>query len=82
MSFHLPSTIVSLWVKGEARQRIFIRNYLKEGDYVVSVDNDIEELFRLSRDKLTHLKQVKTFFEHSLEELKREKKYMWGLSSA
>lgn len=65
--------------KGIARQRIFIRNYFKEGDYVVSVDDDIEGLFRLSGDKLTPLKQVKTFFEHALEELKREKKYMWGV---
>ena len=65
--------------KGIARQRIFIKNYFKEGDYVVSIDDDIEGLFRLSGEKLTHMKQVKPFFEHALEELRREKKYMWGV---
>ena len=47
----IPSIIVS--EKGIARQRIFMRNYFKNGEYVVSIDDDIEGLFRLSGDKLT-----------------------------
>jgi len=78
----IPSTMYHTMVigkKGIANQRIFIKHYFKEGDYVVSIDDDVEGLFRLSGDKLTQIKQVKTFFEHALEELKKEKKYMWGI---
>jgi hypothetical protein len=78
----IPSTMyhkIIIGKKGIANQRIFIKHYFKEGDYVVSIDDDVEGLFKLSGDKLVHMKQVKTFFEHALEELKKEKKYMWGI---
>jgi hypothetical protein len=78
----IPSTMyhkIIIGKKGIANQRIFIKHYFKEGDYVVSIDDDVEGLFKLSGDKLVHMKQAKTFFEHALEELKKEKKYMWGI---
>jgi hypothetical protein len=78
----IPSTMyhkIIIGKKGIANQRIFIKHYFKEGDYVVSIDDDVEGLFKLSGEKLTQIKQVKTFFEHALEELKKEKKYMWGI---
>jgi hypothetical protein len=63
---------------GIANQRIFIKNYFKEGDYVVSIDDDVEGLYQLSGDGLKEIK-VKPFFEKALEGLKKEKKYMWGI---
>lgn len=63
---------------GIANQRIFIKNYFKEGEYVVSIDDDVEGLYQLSGDKLKEIK-VKPFFEKALEELKKEKKFMWGI---
>jgi len=63
---------------GIANQRIFIKNYFKEGEYVVSIDDDVEGLYQLSGDKLKEIK-VKPFFEKALEELKKEKRYMWGI---
>lgn len=78
----IPSTMyhkIIIGKKGIANQRIFIKQYFKEGDYVVSIDDDVEGLFRLTGEKLTQIKQVKPFFEHALEELKKEKKYMWGI---
>lgn len=64
---------------GIANQRIFIKHYFKEGSYVVSIDDDVEGLFKLTGDKLTPIKNLKIFFEHALQELKKEKKYMWGI---
>jgi len=63
---------------GIANQRIFIKNYFKEGEYVVSIDDDVEGLYQLSGDKLKEIK-AKPFFEKALEELKKEKKFMWGI---
>ena len=63
---------------GIANQRIFIKNYFKEGEYVVSIDDDVEGLYQLSGDKLKEIK-VKPFFEKALEELKKEKRYIWGI---
>jgi hypothetical protein len=63
---------------GIANQRIFIKNYFKKGDYVVSIDDDVEGLYQLSGDKLKEIK-VKPFFEKALEELKKENKFMWGI---
>lgn len=63
---------------GITNQRIFIKNYFKEGEYVVSIDDDVEGLYKLSGDKLKEIK-MKPFFEKALEELKKEKRYMWGI---
>lgn len=63
---------------GIANQRIFIKHYFPEGSYVVSIDDDVEGLYQLSGDKLKDIK-VKPFFEKALEELKKEKRFMWGI---
>jgi hypothetical protein len=77
----IPSTKYHKIIVGKlgiANQRIFIKNYFKEGEYVVSIDDDVEGLYQLYGDKLKEIK-VKPFFEKALEELKKEKRYMWGI---
>ena len=65
--------------KGIANQRIFIKNYFKEGDYVVSIDDDVEGLFKLKGDKLTNMNNLDVFFKHAYKMLKREKLFLWGI---
>ena len=47
---------------GIAKQRIFIRNYFKEGEYVVSIDDDVEQLLKLNDNKLVVIKDINSFF--------------------
>ena len=65
--------------KGIANQRIFIRNYFKEGDYVVSIDDDVETLFKLNGEKLAKINNIDNFFKHAYKLLKREKLFLWGI---
>ena len=65
--------------KGIANQRIFIRNYFSEGDYVVSIDDDVEGLFKLKGDKLAKIHNIDSFFKHAYKLLKREKLFLWGI---
>ena len=65
--------------KGITNQRIFIKNYFKEGDYVVSIDDDIEGLFKLKGDKLAKIHNLDAFFKHAYKRLKREKLFLWGI---
>ena len=64
---------------GIANQRIFIRHYFKKDDYVVSIDDDVEGLYKLVGDKLVQVKQVAAFFKKAYEDLKKEHKYLWGI---
>ena len=64
---------------GITAQRNFIRQYFKEGDHVVEIDDDIEGLFRLSGEKLTKIKDVHGFFLDAFKEAKKEKRYLWGI---
>ena len=64
---------------GIVNQRNFIKDYFKEGDHVVSIDDDIEGLYRLHSGKLTKIKDVHSFFMKAFDVLTKEKKYMWGI---
>jgi hypothetical protein len=66
-------------IRGIANQRIFIRNYFNEGDYVVSIDDDVESLFKLKGDKLAKINNIDSFFKHAYKLLKREKLFLWGI---
>lgn len=64
---------------GIANQRIFIRNFFKPGQYVVSIDDDIEQLLTLHKDKLAPIKDIHSFFLKAYDDLKRERRFMWGI---
>ena len=63
---------------GITNQRKFIKNYFKEGSEVVSIDDDIEGLYKLKNDKLIKI-NVLSFFNDAFKLLKKEKKYLWGI---
>lgn len=63
---------------GITNQRKFIKNYFKEGEHVVSIDDDVEGIYKLSGEKLVEIK-AKPFFVAAFKRLEKEKKFMWGI---
>ena len=77
----IPSAKYNKIVVGElgiTNQRNFINHYFKEGDHVVSIDDDIEGLYKL-REKLVKVKDIAAFFQSAFDLLKKEHKYLWGI---
>jgi len=66
-------------IKGIANQRNFIRNYFKNGDKIVSIDDDVQEVSKLSGDKLAKIKNLDTFFKMAFDKLIKQKLYLWGV---
>jgi hypothetical protein len=66
--------------KGIANQRKFIMRYFPEGQYIVSVDDDVEEIqYMVNSEKLDKVRDVHGFFMDAYKTLKREKLYIWGV---
>ena len=58
--------------KGITNQRIFISQYFNEDQYVVSMDDDVEEFEILKGDKLVKLKDINAFFINAYKIMKKE----------
>lgn len=65
--------------KGITNQRIFISHYFKEGQYVVSMDDDVEQFDILKGDKLAKMKDVNKFFLEAYDLMKLKNLYLWGI---
>ena len=65
--------------KGIANQRNFISNYFDEGQYIISMDDDVEEFQMLKGEKLVKLKNVDDFFVNAYKLLKKNKLFIWGI---
>ena len=64
---------------GITNQRIFIKNYFKEGDQVVSIDDDVEEVNKLNGDKLNKVHNLDSFFTNSFIRIQKENLFIWGI---
>ena len=67
---------------GIANQRIFIKHYFKENQQVVSIDDDVEALFKMTNTepaKLVKITNVDKFFKDAFDRLKKEKLFIWGI---
>ena len=64
---------------GIANQRKFITHYYPIGTYVVSMDDDVEELQMLRGDKLVTVRNVDEFFKKAYVIMKRENRFIWGI---
>lgn len=64
---------------GIANQRKFITHYYPVGTYIVSMDDDVEELLMLRGDKLVSLHKVDEFFKKAYNMMKRENRFIWGI---
>lgn len=65
--------------KGITNQRIFISQHFKQGQYVISMDDDVEEFQILKGEKLIKLKNVNQFFIDAYNLMKKEKLFIWGI---
>ena len=66
--------------KGIANQRIFIRNYFNPGDYIVSIDDDIEEVMKFVNEKrLSKMNNLDVFFKKAHKIINKHKAYIWGI---
>jgi len=65
---------------GITNQRKFIAKYFKQGQYVISMDDDIEEILKLKGpDKLVKVTNLDVFFNDAYRDLKEEGLYIWGI---
>ena len=65
--------------KGITRQRIFISKYFAENQYIISMDDDIEKVFELKKNKLIKLNNLHDFFTKAYNTLLEEKLFIWGV---
>jgi len=66
-------------VKGISEQRKFIVKYFKQGQKVVSIDDDVEGLYRGSNNKMSEIKNIDEFIKNAFTILNKEGLYMWGV---
>jgi hypothetical protein len=64
---------------GIANQRKFISHYYPVGTYIVSMDDDVEDLKMLRGDKLATIRDLDGLFTRAYAVLKKEKLYIWGI---
>jgi hypothetical protein len=65
--------------KGISNQRKFIVKYFPEGEHIVSMDDDIEGVFKLSGDNLVQIRNIDKFIYDAFNMLVKEGLYIWGI---
>jgi hypothetical protein len=65
--------------KGITNQRIFISQYFNEMQYVISMDDDVEQLEILKGEKLVKMNNINKFFMDAYKLMKKEKLFIWGI---
>lgn len=68
-------------VKGIRAQREFISRYFREGQRIVSIDDDVSEVLVLREGaaKARPMRDLDAFFSEAFEELSRRKLFLWGV---
>jgi len=77
----LPSDItIVVGRKGISYQRNFIVDYFPENKAIVSIDDDVDGIYKRKSDKeLEKIICLKTFFKRAFEDLINEGLYIWGI---
>lgn len=79
----IPKNLYGKIVIGElgiSNQRRFITRYFPEGQKLVSLDDDVEGLYRrISEKKLQQIRNVDSFFKEAFQKIIEEKLYIWGV---
>lgn len=65
--------------KGITNQRIFISQYFNEGQYVISMDDDVEQFEILKGEKLVKMNNINKFFNDAYKLMKKENLFIWGI---
>jgi len=67
-------------VKGITNQRKFIVKHFPENKYVVSIDDDVEQIEKMDGPtKLLKVRNVDKFFRDAYDDLKKNGLYIWGI---
>jgi len=64
---------------GIANQRKYICKYFPEGQYIVSIDDDVEAIEMRKGDKLVAIRDIHGFFMKAYQLLLKERLYIWGV---
>ena len=65
---------------GITNQRKFISKYFPVGKYIVSMDDDVEELLKMKNEKsFEKIRDLNKFFIEAYHLLKKEGLYIWGI---
>ena len=76
----LPEYKIIVGELGITNQRNFIRNYFKEGDKVLFIDDDVEQVLELDRnDKLVETPDLNLFINYAFDECIDKSIYLWGI---
>ena len=65
--------------KGIVQQRKFISQYFSKGTPIVSMDDDVRSLVKLSGDKLKIVSNLDSLFKQAFKLLKNKGLYFWGV---
>jgi len=80
---HVPPELYNKIIIGKlgiTNQRRFISTYFPEGQYIVSIDDDVEQVEHMyGSDRLVKVKNLHDFFMSAYELLKKENLYIWGI---
>lgn len=71
---------IIIGIKGLYKQRNFITNYFKEGQYLVNLDDDIKKINSLDNTNLLQLDNFITFINKAFKLCKEYNAYIWGIS--
>ena len=79
----IPKELYGKMIIGElgiSNQRRFIVKFFKEGQQIVSLDDDVEGVYkRISEKKLQQIRNLDKFFKDSFERIQQENLYIWGV---
>jgi hypothetical protein len=64
--------------KGISYQRNFIIDYFPEDQYIIFIDDDINNVVIKKKGKVSDLADLDQFFKESYTKLKKYKKYLWA----
>ena len=65
--------------KGLVQQRRFISQYFPKGKKIVSMDDDVGNVLKLTGDKLKPITNLDNFFQQAFKKLKEKGLYLWGV---
>ena len=79
---NLYSGKIIIGIKGILNQRNFIVNYFPRGEYIISIDDDIQDILIKKENKLRSIKkkELRYLFENSYNVMKESNANIWGIN--
>ena len=79
---NLYSGKIIIGIKGILNQRNFIINYFPKNQYIISIDDDIQDIMIKNENKLRSIKkkELQLLFKNSYHVMKESKANIWGIN--